>query len=269
MVWYQGLEPGKLYALLIKPRWTQPSTLLIFWIPPYPHVFFAEMVEVPSGVAHMMPQMDVDRMLSLKQVRVCILVERNLTVLNISNTGLAVSTDRPLTMGQSYRLYLSSLDKDLTVDGEVSRCNLNELEPCADGTQEPHYLNGIQFKVRRSPEEIGIQDLLSSNLTGEKRRSSRIRPLCHMSVNIGNTCFTEVARFTLAGMLLQSDALIDLDRDWNLMVQADDESRELKARVLQASKKAGETTYSIQIEFIGVDEGQKSWLEHVVSHLGL
>lgn len=212
-------------------------------------------------------QQGIVHAMTLEQIRVCILIERDLTVLNISQNGLAVQTVKPLTMGQVYSLQLTCEGKSVTLDGEVARCNLSEIAETVNGIQEPCYLNGLHFAMNRNPLELSLLDILYSNTMGEKRRSTRIKPLQRMTLDIGNPCFTRVKSFTERGILLQSTELIDLDRDWNLMIQADGRSLVINGRVVHASKKTNELTYSIQVEFIGLDEGQKAWLDLIVRKL--
>ncbi len=212
----------------------------------------------PSDRSHLKPP----------RIRACVLVAQGLPVHNISPSGVAVHTDRPLTMGETYQLQLHSHDHAIIMEGLVARCNLAELSETVDGRTLPRYLNGIQFQLSRNPLELALIDMLFENTVGEKRRGGqRIRPNAPMTLDIGNPCFPRVRQIDSKGILLESMALIDLDLPWNLLLQAGNEGMTFPARVLHASKKEGAIAFAIQLEFIQLDPPQREFLNRIIQAL--
>lgn len=202
------------------------------------------------------------------RIRACVLVAKDLPVVNISPSGLAVVTDRPLVMGETYHLQLHSHGHSLIMEGLVARCNLEELGETEDGHTSPRYLNGIQFQLSRNPLELALIDMLFENSLVEKRRGGqRIQPQHPMTVDIGRPCFPRVRQVDSKGILLESLALIDLDLPWNLLLQTGEQGMTLPARVLHASKKEGAIAFNIQLEFITLDPEQRAFLDKIIQDL--
>ncbi len=206
--------------------------------------------------------------LHVPRIRACVLVAKDLQVVNFSPSGVAVFTDKPLVMGETYHLQLHGRGQSLIMEGLVARCNLEELSETADGHTSPRYLNGIQFQLSRNPLELALIDLLFENSLGEKRRGGqRVRPLQPMTLDIGRPCFPRVRQVDSKGILLESLALIDLDLPWNLLLQTGAEGMTLPARVLHASKKEGAIAFTIQLEFLNLDPEQRAFLDKIIQDL--
>lgn len=206
--------------------------------------------------------------LTLDQLRVCVVVASDLHVLNISQSGCALQTEKPLTMGKIYSLQMMFDSQSVTIDGEVARCNLSEIADFPDGHQSPLYLNGIHFQIDRNPLELSLLDILHDNILGEKRRMGhRVRPLRTIIAHVGRPCFSAIEELTSTGILLESTELIDLDQDWELMIQAAGHSVRVPVRVLHASKRDDAAHYDMKMEFLPLSEDQRAFLDGLITRL--
>lgn len=216
----------------------------------------------------MSESLELQSPLSLDQLRVCVVVAKDLHVLNISQSGCALQTEKPLTMGKIYSLELMFNDRSVMIDGEIARCNLSEIADFPDGHQSPLYLNGIHFQIDRHPLELSLLEILHSNVMGEKRRMGhRVRPLRTILANVGRPCFSMIDALNPGGITLESTELIDLDQDWELMIQADGHCQHVPVRVLQASKRDDAAHYGMKMEFLELNEVQRLFIDGLIARL--
>jgi len=205
--------------------------------------------------------------LNLTQIGISIVVDLNVPVLNFSQGGLAIQTEHPLTMGGIYQFKLAHDEKSVTLDGEVVRCNLTELAESVSGEPMTLYLNGIRFMIERNPIELSMLDILTDHMVGEKRATPRTKPRKKMVVDIGRSCFTQVHSITMGSALLECRELLDMDQDWNLMIQAEGRNVNIPARVLHASKKDAAESYEIHVEFYRPGREALIFLEDLAKRL--
>jgi len=189
------------------------------------------------------------------------------TILNISQTGMAVQTRRPLSMGQQYRFSVSCNNSTVSLDGEVIRCNLDELAEKTDGGAMPVYLNGINFLLERNALEVSLLEILHDNIRNEKRISPRIRPQARIRLTIAHPMDWTVVNFDSNGLLVHSDLLPDMEEVYEMVVQAGAVSLPLMARILHVSKKEGLSHYFIRFEFVQLDDEIEDSLGSIVACL--
>ena len=190
------------------------------------------------------------------------------TILNISQTGMAIQTWRPLSMNQRYRFTVSCNDSTVSLDGKVIRCNLGELAQKTSGGALPVYLNGIRFLLERNALEVSLLEILHDNILNEKRIAPRIKPHARISLTIAHPMDWQVVAMESDGILIHSAFLPDMDETYELVVQAGSESLPLMARILHVSKKEGASHYFTRFEFVELEEEMEDRIESIVQRLG-
>jgi hypothetical protein len=205
--------------------------------------------------------------LTLAQIGISIVVDLDVPVLNFSQSGLAIQTEHPLTMGAIYQFRLSHEEKSVTLDGEVVRCNLTELAETVTGEPVTLYLNGIRFMIERNPIELSMLDIMTGHMGRENRAAPRIKPRQKMLVDIGRPCFSQILAITMGSALLECSELLDMDQDWNLMIQVEGRNVIIPARVQHASKKNNADSFEINVEFYKPDKQALIFLEDLAKRL--
>ena len=93
-------------------------------------------------------------------------------VRDLSQGGVALATNHPLTMGSTYAFHLSNARMSLLVEGEVIRCELGGLD-----ASKPVYLSGVRFLFPpRSPRSrsLAIDERSGARRTSRWWSTSRI-----------------------------------------------------------------------------------------------
>ena len=196
--------------------------------------------------------------LTFEDIRVYAVDPVDAHVVDISQGGMAVHTVIPLHMGEQYRFKVSVANSTVSLDGEVVRCNLQELSEDQEGHSVPIYLNGVQFLIQRNPLEISLLEVLHSNVQNERRAMPRMKPQEVMRVEIAHPLNCIILDLTTNGIVLQSDFIPDMNEERQLLLQAAYEIIVLPTRVLHVSKKDGEANYNTKLEFTQLGDHEQA-----------
>lgn len=80
----------------------------------------------------------------------------DLTILNLSTSGMAVELSQALTVGSSYPFTMSQRKDRISVNGLVEWCRFAGTLPLGPGEHRPIYKAGISFTKIHTSEPTGI-----------------------------------------------------------------------------------------------------------------
>ena len=187
----------------------------------------------------------------LEEIKVYMLEQRNVPVLNISQGGIAVQTQKPLTIGREYIFHLRCGIRSVALGGRVIRCNLNEIAESSSGNQLTLYVSGIEFLVERNPKEITLLTIIQEHMYGEKRVGpARIVPIKKMTVDVGIPSLVKLVEIDPEGFTVESNELPDMDEIWPAMVEIRSYLLDVDCRIIQVSKKTDSDIFQMRMEFL-------------------
>ena len=188
---------------------------------------------------------------AMDALRVYLVDALGIPVLNISQVGMAVQSEKPFTIGSLYTFRLECEGLKVLLDGKVVRCQLAELAESTSGERFPLYQTGVEFHLQRNPKEVGLLSIIRANLYGEKRLgSTRIVPRKKLTADVGRSCFPKVLDLSDGGIRVESQELLDMDEEWPLVIQLGEKSVDVNCRIVHASKKSQTAVYDLQLEFV-------------------
>lgn len=203
-----------------------------------------------------------------RKTRAYLVIAGNQPVMNISQVGVSIQTRHSLIIGQRYPIYMYSEYHNLLVDGLVVRCSLSELAEMVDGHREPRYVNGIEFHMERNPKEERLLGIIQENIYGEKRiGSSRVTPIKPLFADVCTDCFPQIERLTTSSILLECRELLDMEKEWTLLLFREETCTRLASRIIQAAKKEDRTTFQILFEFIDPSQEEIDFVGHILTDM--
>lgn len=202
------------------------------------------------------------------------LFTKEVNVLDMSMSGIALQTDRQLKIGREYLLNLQNEDKIISVKAIVVRSVLSESRTDISGDVIPLYIIGMQF-TNISDEKINeIIQFIDNHKTGDQPKiktngKMEQRKCNRFPVNVdGKTILNFQELYTvkvisLNGMLIDSSHFLKIEDKLHMKIHLpQDKMIDFIGRVASCSEKdeGDQKRYDIGIEFIQMSEEHKEAL---------
>jgi hypothetical protein len=141
-------------------------------------------------------------------VRGSILLSTSATIVNMSLTGMAVTSATNLRVGRSYAVTLAHGERQgPALTGTVVWCHLKAALPGEAGDTSPFYEAGIQFVEMLSEKANELVAFLRATaiLTLQERLTGRFQVAPGESVALDAECELTVRTVSASGMLIETD----------------------------------------------------------------
>lgn len=206
---------------------------------------------------------------------------KHVSILNISIGGLALKTDKKLSLGGQYRLKINAQNTTFTVKGTIVWSFLTETVKDDLGNVIPIYTSGMQF-VNLSDEKIReISTFIAVHCKGEEEKVEAYKKtgtrlfvrFSSVEENEATVFFHEkykIKNISLGGMLIESEYVMEVEKSIQMeLFLSGDEHIKLTGRVASCIVIAGEEQkiYDIGIEFVSISEDNMKKLNTIIQVL--
>lgn len=189
-------------------------------------------------------------------------------ILNMSLEGMAVETNRLLSVNSNYIVKIAHGDDRLELKGKVVWSTLDRTVKLPEGEVLPVYRAGIQFLDSLDQKTKYIIGFIQDNriVTLEKRILGRFK-INEKSALIHYPQDFVVRKMSLSGMLIETEMPLEPEYRAEMIVRVSDGKEvPFTGRVAHViPPKEGESFYSIGIEFVSIS---KSSLKLIKDFLG-
>jgi Tfp pilus assembly protein PilZ len=206
---------------------------------------------------------------------------KNIRVLNISIGGVAIRTDRKLSVGSQYRLTIEGKSMTFTANGKVVWSFLTETVKDDLGNFIPIYIAGMQF-VNLTDEKIReVSAFIEAHCEEEDEKVDGYnRTGTRLYVRFSNVEETQatvffhekysIKKLSLGGMLIESEYVLEVGKSIQMEIfLLGDEHINLTGRVASCVVIAGEEQkiYDIGIEFVRISDDNIRKLKAIIQLL--
>lgn len=209
----------------------------------------------------------------VKDVHGSLLFRVQVSVVNVSLTGMAVETTERLRVGRSYQIRLTDSDRAIDVDGEVKWCRMTKTQKVETGDAAPVYRAGISFDQILSTRAHELLKFMESHvlLTLEKRIFGRFKLKPESPVDVSSRYEFLVQKISFSGMLIQTELLPHVETHFDMELRLANGPLEVRGRVAYAKQIGGSKdspTSEVGVEFMGMKPEGKALLEEfIVKHI--
>jgi len=192
-------------------------------------------------------------------------------IINMSLTGMSVSSHSPMRIGRSYALTLRHGNGlELKLQGTVMWCHLRAVGGERRDEAGPLYEAGIRFDDVLSDNATGLVRFLeeSAMIAPNQRLAGRFTVTAGQGVSLDTSYEFEVRTISVSGMLIEADAAPPPDTVIELSVKLDGHTLKSPARVAfqrdvgSADKRR---ITQIGVEFLELSPADHKALEKVIS----
>jgi Tfp pilus assembly protein PilZ len=206
---------------------------------------------------------------------------KHVRVINISVGGVAVRTDKKLSVGSQYRLTIEGKSMTFTANGKVVWSFLTETIKDDLGNVIPIYTAGMQF-VDLTDEKIReVSAFLEAHCEEEEEKVQAYKKTgTRLYVRFSNVEETQatvffhekylIKKLSLGGMLIKSEHLLEVGKSIQMEIfLLGDEHINLTGRVASCVAIAGEEQkiYDIGIEFVRISDNNVRILKTIIKRL--
>jgi Tfp pilus assembly protein PilZ len=206
---------------------------------------------------------------------------KHVSILNISIGGLAIKTDKKLSLGSQYRLTINGQSTTFTVKGKMVWSFLTETLKDTLGNVIPIYTSGIQFVDLSDKKIREISAFIKAHCKGEEEKVEAYKKtgirlyvrFDSVEENEAKVFFHEkykIKNISLGGMLIESEHALEVEKSIQMeLFLSGDEHINLTGRVASCIVITGEKQkiYDIRIEFISISEDNVKKLDTIIQLL--
>jgi hypothetical protein len=194
----------------------------------------------------------------------------DINILNISMDGAAISTTQRLVLDRVYSIKLKFEDAGITMKGKVVWSLLSHSNTLENGEVVPVYKAGMKFTNVMTDVATRLNSYIEKNRTGavEKRvLGVRFKVSNHESAEIGLPCEYVLKRVSLSGMLIETDAVFEVETRHEMELNLDGSSLILLGRIANVAevKVDDAIKYEVGIEFVKVPDEEMKILQSYIS----
>ena len=209
------------------------------------------------------------------------LFKKEVTVLNMSVSGIALLTDRQLKIGIEYVLNLQDEERIITVKAVVVRSTLSQSKTDSTGNVIPLYFVGMQFTNLSEQKTRDIMNFIENHKTADQQKSLSSEQT-DQSENarfqigeVGKTLinfqeFYKVKVISLTGMLIDSSHFLNINDKLHMRILIHEGRMiDFVGRVASCVEKTdGQLRhYDIGIEFTEMSEEHRSLLQDFCNNI--
>jgi Tfp pilus assembly protein PilZ len=206
---------------------------------------------------------------------------KHVSILNISIGGLALKTDKKLSVGGEYVLTINGQSTTFSVKARVVWSFLTETKKDNRGNVIPIYTAGMQFMNLSDPKIREISDFIEIHCEEEEdkvgaytKSGTRLYVrFTSLEENRAIVFFHEkytIRDLSLGGMLIESEHELESGKNIRMEIfLSGEEHINLTGRVTSCIVKDGKAqkTYDIGIEFVSMSENNKEKLKAIIQLL--
>ena len=206
------------------------------------------------------------------------ILAQKVEIVDISQGGIALKTDRRLNVGKEYVITLGEKSSPINVKGIIVRCELSQIEERSNGQQFPIYTAGMMFKDVPLNK---ITDLLNS-IEKHKKEEALVIVDRRLAVRFNlRTPWEKILSFpaqfkvkdiSLSGMLIQTEEALGTESmiPLGLSLKADNPvnfiGKVASCRIAGDKEKA---LYEIGVVFTDLTDEGRTLLKQFIDYLAL
>jgi hypothetical protein len=190
-------------------------------------------------------------------------------VLNLSLTGLSLSTQTALRSGTRYTLRVPSRQGELRFHATVRWCRLVGTERNALDEVVPVYHAGLDFRDELDQQARELLSFIESHVVVEleRRLAGRFTVSQDTALEIGARGDFVARRLSRSGMLIETELVPEKDALLKVEVRHDRHPWEARARVAYVAAREGGEGAELGIEFLELSEPAASAVQAVIEEV--
>lgn len=206
---------------------------------------------------------------------------KHVSILNISIGGLALKTDKKLSVGGQYSLTINGQSTTFTVKGKIVWSFLTETIKDDLGNVIPIYTSGMQFDNLSDAKIREISAFIEAHCEEEEEKVGvykktgirlyvRFRSVEEKQATVFFHEKYKIKNISLGGMLIESEHALEVEKRVQMeLFLTGDEHINLKGRVAYCTVVAGaeQKIHDIGIEFISISEDNIKKLKAIIQLL--
>jgi len=194
----------------------------------------------------------------------------DINILNISMDGAAIVTTQRLTIDREYSLKLKFENTTMNLRGRVVWSTLSHSRTLQKGEVVPVYKAGIKFTtILTDAAEQLIQYIEKSRIDPLEKRilGVRFKVSQDEGAEIDLPFQYTIKKISLAGMLIETDALLDLDTLHDMEITVDNKHITVTGRIANSTEVRVDDAvrYHVGIEFMNVPEEDMKILQSYIA----
>jgi len=206
----------------------------------------------------------------VQDVHGALLFRTQVTVRNLSVSGLALETPERLQLGRTYAIRLAGDTDAVDVSGTIRWCRLASTRPKAGGQPQAVYEAGLAFEGVYSEKAKGLLGFLEHHvvLSPHQRLTGRFRAEALRPAELEARYGFEVLKLSLSGMLVRTALEASLGDVFGVELALRDGGVPLQGRVAYVQRDdtvKGEVATQLGIEFVDVAESSQGRLADFIS----
>ena len=194
------------------------------------------------------------------------------SVINISISGISIKADRRLDIGKEYTLKLQEQNRVLTVKGIVVWSTLVENRADHHGDLVPVYNAGMKFIDVLNDRINEILQFIESHLKGDEHRLTGLRFNISKPVKavLQFPSHYLVSKISSGGMLIESNEALEVESRFPMeLTMPEEETISFTGRVASCAliKGKGVEHFDIGIEFLEMNQTGRNKVEEFIAFL--
>lgn len=191
------------------------------------------------------------RRYQVRNLRGSLLFRLDVTVLNLSMSGIAVETNRQLKLGKVYSVKLGGESDLVEVEATVRWCHLVGLRRTVDGEMASVYKAGLTFEELFTGKTAKLLEFMQEHviLALEKRIIGRFKVRTGSPIALASRHDFEVVKLGLSSMVVKTRLLPDVDTAFDMELQIGGKPFELTGRITKVERlDASDSGFEAQLE---------------------
>ncbi len=183
----------------------------------------------------------------------------DVTVLNLSLSGMAVEATQPIKLGRVYSVTLGSGPDSVDVDGVVKWCHLVKTRTGSKGEPVNVYHVGITFDGTLNDKASRLLSFMQGHivLAPQHRIMGRFKLKAGSPVALSTRYEFEVLKLSLSGMLVETQLLPEVDANFDMELTIAGAPLEVAGRIANVKRMSGSETdpaSQLGVQFLGLDD---------------
>jgi Tfp pilus assembly protein PilZ len=192
-------------------------------------------------------------------------------VLNISDGGVAVETDKRMNIGAQYALKLYDNNEDFIIKGTVVWSSITYARHTARGETVPLYHAGMQFRLLSTEGSRHLYEFINRNKLAYRRKLSGLRFIISNNQAVLDYPFQyTVKNIGIGGMLIQCNQPLIENKIYHMELFLDNHvpvSFTGRVASCRSGKEGGMKHFNVGIEFVDISDNSRINIEEYIKVL--